>query len=195
MYNYSGDNMLDKIDKKIMKCSKCPNLEKLKFATVYLGGNTEYLFIGESPAKTGWIKTGRAFYNSDNKLLPTGKVLNELLKIIDLDIDKISFTEACKCHIPDRKILAITSINCYPFLIEQIEAIKPKYLIPLGEHPTRILLELQKKDKFSSFVGGVYDKKIGKNNYKIVPIYHPSPINPKGYKLNVPIFEMLKESK
>ena len=31
------------------------------------------------------------------------------------------------------------------------------------------------------------------NGYKILPIYHPSPISPKSYKGNVPIFEKLRD--
>ena len=31
-------------------------------------------------------------------------------------------------------------------------------------------------------------------NYKLIPIYHPSPLNPKGYKENIPIFEKLKKN-
>ena len=31
-------------------------------------------------------------------------------------------------------------------------------------------------------------------NYKLIPIYHPSPLNPKGYKDNVSIFEKLKNN-
>ena len=33
----------------------------------------------------------------------------------------------------------------------------------------------------------------GIDGYKILPIYHPSPISPKSYIGNVPIFEKLKD--
>lgn len=81
--------MLEVIDQKIKKCKKCPGLTKLLFDTVSLGKNTDILFIGESPAKNGWITTGKAFYDQKNKLLPTGRILNELLKILDLNINEI----------------------------------------------------------------------------------------------------------
>lgn len=101
---------LNLIEEKIQTCNLCKNLLKLGYNTICFGKNTEILFVGESPAKNGWILTGKAFYDINNRLLPTGKVLNQLLKIINLTIDDITFTEACKCHIPDRKILKEVSI-------------------------------------------------------------------------------------
>lgn len=73
-------------------------------------------------------------------------------------------------------------------MLEQLRILNPKLIITLGEFPTRNLLNF-KFDKFSDVVGNVYEV----NNYKILPIYHPSPISPKSYKDNVPIFESLRD--
>lgn len=185
---------LNKIEKEIQKCKLCKNLIKLYSNTISYGKNTDILFVGESPAKNGWIETGRAFYDKNNKLLPTGRVLNELLKIIDLSIDDITFTEACKCHIPDRKLLKESSVNCLNFLKDQIFELDCKIVISLGEHPSRILIEEPFK-RFGDVAGRIFKEQIGDNEILIIPIYHPSPINPKGYKLNVPIFEKIRKIK
>jgi uracil-DNA glycosylase family 4 len=182
--------MIKEIEKEIQKCYLCEAVTKLRCNTNSYGSNTDILFIGESPAKNGWIVTGKAFYDINNKLLPTGKVLNELLKIINLTINEITFTEACKCCIPDRRMLKQSSINCLPFLEKQIVELGSKIIVPLGEHPTRILLN-EKFNKFADVVGKVYEKNILGKNVLIIPIYHPSPINPKGYKNNLPIFEKI----
>lgn len=60
-------------------------------------------------------------------------------------------------------------------------------IITLGEFLTRNLLNF-KFNKFADVVGNIYEV----NGYKILPIYHPSPISPKSYKGNVPIFKKLK---
>lgn len=73
-------------------------------------------------------------------------------------------------------------------MLEQIRILNPKLIITLGEFPTRNLLDF-KFDKFADVVGKTYEQ----NGYKILPIYHPSPISPKSYKGNVPIFEQLKK--
>jgi len=71
---------------------------------------------------------------------------------------------------------------------EQLKILRPKLIITLGEFPTRNLLDF-KFDKFADVVGNIFEVE----EYKILPIYHPSPISPKSYKGNVPIFEKLKE--
>ena len=69
---------------------------------------------------------------------------------------------------------------------QQLEILQPKLIITLGEFPTRNLLDFKFK-RFQEVVGNIYEV----NGYKILPIYHPSPISPKSYKGNVPIFEKL----
>lgn len=73
-------------------------------------------------------------------------------------------------------------------MLKQLEILKPKLIITLGEFPSRNLLNF-KFSKFSDVVGKIYEV----NNYKVLPIYHPSPISPKSYKGNLPIFETLNE--
>ena len=65
-------------------------------------------------------------------------------------------------------------------------------IIPLGEHPTRILIGDFKK--YSDVVGKTFHKNILGQDVIIIPIYHPSPVNPKGYKNNIEIFEIIKKS-
>lgn len=184
--------MINNIEEDIQKCKLCKDLIKLNCNTISYGNNTDILFVGESPAKNGWILTGKAFYDINNKLLPTGKVLNELLKILNLTIDDITFTESCKCYISDRKLLKKISINCFNFLERQIKELNSKIIIPLGEHPTRLLIDKDFK-KFGDVVGKVYKRDILGNTVLIIPIYHTSPINPKGYKDNIFIFEKIRE--
>ena len=73
-------------------------------------------------------------------------------------------------------------------MLEQLKILNPKLIITLGEFPTKNLLNF-KFDKFSDVVGNIYEV----NGYKILPIYHPSPISPMSYKGNVPIFENLRD--
>lgn len=181
------------IEQAIQKCDKCTGLTKLTCATISYGTNSDLLFIGESPAKNGWILTGRAFYDKNSKFLPTGRILNKLLSILNLSIDDITFTEACKCYIPDRNLLKQSSKNCLLFLERQIDSLNSKILIPLGEHPTRILLPDMSFKRFGEVVGKKYVVEIMGKEKIIIPIYHPSPINPKSYSNNIVVFEKIKE--
>lgn len=175
---------------ELKKCNKCGKLPKLIDNSIQIG-TTNFIIIGESPAKNGWIDSGKAFYNTQGKLQGSSKVLERLLRILDLKIEDIYFTECCKCLIK-RKNFNLCSSNCKEFLIKQLNDTNLGIILPMGAYPTSVLLET-KIDKLGDVVGKIFEKELGNRKYKIIPIYHPSPLNPKGYKENVPIFENLKE--
>lgn len=181
--------MID-LQKEINNCNKCGDLHKQ--TKIFLQkGVTPFIIIGESPAKDGWIVSGRAFYNTDGKLQASGRVLAKLLDTLGYRIEDIYFTECCKCIIEDRKMLDKCSSNCKPILLKQLETIDCRLILTMGKSPTQALLG-EKIKRYSDYVGKIFDIRIGERDYKLLPIYHPSPLNPKGYKDNIPIFEKIK---
>ena len=80
-----------------------------------------------------------------------------------------------------------------PILIEQLNSVPCDIILTMGLHPTQALLKTKIK-KFADYVGKEFYISLGIKEYKLIPIYHPSPLNPKGYKDNVPIFENIKKN-
>ena len=120
------------IDDTIKNCTACGVFPKLKDNFIQLR-KSNILVLGESPAKDGWLKSGRAFFNSNGELQASGKVLNKLLNMCSLSIDDINFTECCKCIIENRKRLRECINNCKPILFSQIGSnIVAGYLTALG---------------------------------------------------------------
>ena len=179
---------LNLIDEKIQNCSLCSNMvEKFPNSkTVSFGKQKDVVILGEAPANNGWRKSGIAWYDINHKLLPSGVVFQKLLNLINLTIEDTYFIEAIKCYPIDKKYLNKCSINCKKFLFMQLEEIKPKVILSLGYSATRTILDVKYK-RFSDVVGKVFDV----NGYKIIPIYHPSPISPLSYKGNEEIFKNL----
>lgn len=182
---------MNTVKDKINSCTLCGNLPKLIENSVQIG-KTNFIIIGESPAKDGWIESKKAFYNKFGKLQGSGRILEKLLNNISLSISDIYFTECCKCIIENRKNLEQCSKNCMPILIEQLNNLNCSIILTMGVHPTQAILQTKIK-RFSDYVGKEFDVELGGKVYKLIPIYHPSPLNPKGYKNNVPIFERVKE--
>lgn len=181
--------LLKQIDEKVYSCKSC-ELLVVKFpndATVFLGKDQTIVLVGEAPANNGWRKSHKLWCDVNGKVLPSGVILQKLFDIIDRNIFETTFLESVKCYPLMRKNLKTCSSNCKNIMLEQLRILNPKLIITLGEFPTRNLLNF-KFDKFSDVVGNIYEV----NGYKILPIYHPSPISPKSYKGNVPIFEKLK---
>ena len=90
---------------KNFECFKCGDNVRLKPSVILQEGRTNFIIVGESPALDGWIKSGRAFYNSEGNLQASGRVLARLLSILDLSIDDIYFTECCKCVLKIQNVL------------------------------------------------------------------------------------------
>lgn len=176
--------------KEIQNCSLCGNLPKLNCEPMKLG-RSKLLVLGESPAKDGWIVSGKAFFNKNGKLQATGLVLKKLLELCDLDIEDINFTECCKCVIADRGKLRVCMQNCKNILFKQLEELDCHVILTMGLYPTEVLLG-KKIDKLKDYVGKEFFISVGKKRRLVIPIYHTSPANPLCYKGNVQIFEKLK---
>lgn len=180
---------LSLVDQDIHKCNLCGDMiEKFPNSkTVSIGKRSDIVILGEAPANNGWRKSGIAWYDINHKLLPSGVILQKLLDEIDLKLEDTYFLEAIKCYPKDRKYLNKCSENCKKYLFRQLEVIKPKVVLALGDAATKSILDIKYK-KFNDVVG----KEFEVNGYKVIPIYHPSPISPLSYKGNVEIFKNLK---
>ena len=150
------------------------------------------LILGESLAKNGWVESGRAFYTLKNKLVPTGKRLNEELAILGLTLDECAFTEIAKCYIAqNRKILSVCGPLCAEHLLDQMSHFKPKIIISLGVITKDVLKEIFKADLQ---MGEITEIKKGRKSYSMLPLYHPSPANPFGHGKNLDIIKKNKKT-
>lgn len=188
--NNDSTNMLNKIDNDIKNCFKCKEkVEKfMHHTTVSYGKNNNILVVGEAPANNGWRKSGKCWYKENGTITGSGKIMTRLLNLIGYNLDDISFVEAVKCYPIKRSSLGFCKEKCYPFLSLQITALNPKLILTLGDVATKSLLYNVKYKKFSEVVGNTYYINIENIKYKVIPIYHPSPISPVSYTGNESIF-------
>lgn len=184
------NKLLKQVDEEVFNCKSCDKLVD-KFpndTTVFIGKDNDIVLVGEAPANNGWRKSHKLWKDVNGKVLPSGVVLQKLFDIINRDIFETTFLESVKCYPLERKNLKTCSKNCKNIMLEQLKILNPKLIITLGEFPTRNLLDFEFK-KFADVVGNIYEV----SGYKILPIYHPSPISPKSYTGNIPIFEKLRD--
>ena len=170
-------------------CNDVENFPLEKFFQRGKGQGQKVLLIGESPAANGWRKSGKACYSPDGKLLATGKRLNELLGLFNLSVEVCGFTELAKCYVGNnKKLLKECSRKCWPILLKQLTKNPCNLLIILGVHTTHLFTQLSKHDLV---VGEMTEIKFAKRSYVVLPIYHPSPINPYSRAKNREIFTRL----
>jgi uracil-DNA glycosylase family 4 len=157
-------------------CNKEMPLDK--YLQLGKGKGRHILAIAESPSVNGWRKSGRAFYDSAGRLVPTGKNFLDYLKQIDgkFNISNVSFTEIAKCFINnDRKKLDACAAKTWPHLLKQIDFANPRLIILLGKKTTDIFNKLSGSDLD---IGDIREITLKDRSYFIFPIYHPSPANP-----------------
>ena len=143
------------------------------------------LILGESLVKNGWVESGKAFYTSEGKLVPTGKRLNEELSLIGLTLEECAFTEIAKCYIgKNRKQLSNCGLACAEHLVMQIRRSNPSIILSLGVITRDVLENIFGTDLP---MGELREISNGAKTYRFLSLYHPSPANPFGHAKNIAI--------
>jgi DNA polymerase len=146
-----------------LNCRKC-TLCETRTNVVFGGGNeqAEVMFVGEGPGEqedlTGQPFVGRA-----------GKLLDDMLSIIDLDRTNIYIANMVKCRPPqNRDPLGVEKDACMDWLREQTRLISPKIIICLGRIAAMSLI---REDFKISIEHGQWTEK---NGVRMMALYHPA---------------------
>ncbi len=167
---------MQEVEEEIRKCRKC-RLWKNKKNAVPGEGNysAEIMFVGEAPGKTE-DEQGKPFVGK------AGQLLNEILKRNGIDRKDVYITNVVKCRPPgNRNPLSDEIEACFPYLKRQIEIIKPKIIVTLGNFGTKVILEMYgfKSSSISRIHGKLFSSPL--HGVKILPTFHPAACiyNPK----------------
>ena len=155
---------LQELSKSLHNCQLC-KLAKLGRTQVVFGvGNphASVMFVGEAPGFNEDLK-GEPFVGA------AGKLLNDLLQSANLSRDQIYIANVIKCRPPNNRDPEPDEVEtCKPFLMQQIQMIRPKLVCTLGNWATQTLLERKvgiTKVKAQAF----YMK-----DFVIFPLLHPA---------------------
>ncbi len=134
--------------------------------------DAKIIFIGEAPGKNE-AETGVPFCGA------AGRVLDELLALINLKRQDVYVTNVVKDRPPNNRDPTPQEIELYsPFLIRQIEIIKPAVIATLGRFSMEFIMKQygleNELGKISTLHGKsfVTPKEFGSR--QVVPLYHPA---------------------
>jgi uracil-DNA glycosylase len=156
-------------------CTNCELSETRTNVVIGKGReNAEILLIGEAPGR-----------NEDEQGLPfvgtAGKNLDKFLSVIGLSSEDVYIANILKCRPPENRDPKPDEIKiCTPWLIKQIEHIKPKVICTLGNYSTKFILakcdpgNMKSIGGISALHGKVVTVVINQNEYKVIPLYHPA---------------------
>ena len=117
----------EKLKSECLNCRRCPLCETRNNVVFGVGPeNAEVLFIGEGPGEQEDLK-GEPFVGRG------GKLLDDMLELIDLDRTKIYIANMVKCRPPqNRDPLPEEQDACLHWLKAQTALLRPKILVCLG---------------------------------------------------------------
>jgi DNA polymerase len=120
---------LDGIAARVRACTRCGLCSTRTNAVPGEGaGAARILLVGEAPGRNE-DKTGRPFCGA------AGKILDLALAEARIDRASAFVTSIVKCRPPgNRDPTPEEKGSCRPYLLEQIEALRPRVLVALGRH-------------------------------------------------------------
>jgi len=162
--SFALPNTLESLKKQAMECHLC-ELSKSRHKVVFGEGNpnADVLFVGESPGAME-DASGKPFVGRSGELLT--KMIENVLLISRNDV---YITNIVKCRPSNNDIPTPSQAHtCQPYLMKQIELIRPKLIVTLGATAYHYLTG---DDTDISKIRGTIHKQ---NGYIIIPTYHPS---------------------
>ena len=157
--------MLDwkELQDSCQNCTKCPLCETRTNVVFGVGNQSaDILFIGEGPGEQEDLQ-GEPFVG------PAGKLLDDMMSIIDLDRKNSYIANIVKCRPPrNRDPLETEQEACIGYLRNQVALIKPKMIVCLGRIAA---MKIIREDFRISREHGTW---VNRNGIWMTAIYHPS---------------------
>jgi DNA polymerase len=146
-------------------CTRC-QLHAMGRTQVVFGvgnPNAKLMFVGEAPGADE-DRQGEPFVGA------AGQLLTKIIEAIDLKRSDVYIANVIKCRPPgNRNPEPVEVATCKPFLLQQIDIIRPKVIVALGTFAAHALLEIDTpisrlRGRPHEFRGGI----------TLVPTFHPA---------------------
>ena len=160
----SREDALARVAAEVAQCTLCPELVACRTRTVPGTGNpyAKLMFIGEGPGQ-----------DEDRQGLPfvgrSGELLTKMIAGINMTRDEVFIANIVKCRPPDnRQPAPLEASNCRPYLMRQLQIVRPKVIVCLGATAAQNLLGTadpigRLRGRFHPFMG-----------IQVMPTFHPA---------------------
>ncbi len=154
---------LEQIRQDLGDCTRC-QLHSRRRNLVFGVGNAsaDLMFVGEAPGQEE-DSQGIPFVG------PAGQLLTRIIQAIDMSREDVYIANVVKCRPPGNRDPEPAEMDtCLPFLVRQIQSVRPRVICTLGRVATQALLSTDKslrqlRGRTFSFANAV-----------VVPTYHPA---------------------
>jgi len=158
-----ADDTLEKIRANLGECTRC-KLHKQRNKIVFGDGNAkaDLVFVGEGPG-----------HDEDVQGLPfvgrAGKLLTQMIEAMGLQRQDVYICNVVKCRPPENRLPERDEIaTCSPYLVRQIDAIRPKVIVCLGATAAQMLLNTNRG------ISGFRGEWLEYRGTRLIATYHPA---------------------
>jgi DNA polymerase len=127
------------IETQAKACMRCGELSRCRHSVVFGVGSerAEIMFVGEAPGRDEDLQ-GEPFVGR------AGELLTKIIAAMGFKRKDVYIANVLKCRPPENRTpLPDEVTNCLPYLVSQIELVKPKMIVALGATAVRALLDVQ----------------------------------------------------
>jgi uracil-DNA glycosylase family 4 len=157
------DSLLDEVRAALGDCRRCL-LHRTRHSLVFGEGNprADLVFVGEAPGADEDAQ-GRPFVGR------AGQLLTKIIEAMGLKREEVYICNILKCRPPGNRNPQPDEIAaCEPFLIRQLEAIRPRVICALGTFAAHTLLKSE--TPISALRGHFHSYQ----EIPLMPTYHPA---------------------
>ncbi len=154
---------IDLVREQALQCTKCA-LSQGRTQVVWADGNldSDVLFIGEAPGFHE-DQQGKPFVGA------AGQLLDKLLAEVGLDRTNVAIVNVLKCRPPGNRDPQPEEIeSCRPYLEAQLEHMRPRVIITLGNFATRFIIGQQ------IGITRARGHKFAYRGAVVIPTFHPA---------------------
>jgi len=169
---------LEQLHEEIKRCARCPLHKTRRNAVPGEGsGRLGVMIVGEAPGSSE-DEQGRPFVGT------AGSLLNETLTTLDVERGDLYITNVVKCRPPGNRTPTREEVAaCLPYLLRQIEILRPRRIIALGAVSAGALLGLigRQVERVGDVRGKCFRGRVAGVDVEICVTYHPAAVlrNPR----------------
>lgn len=155
---------LDGLATQVSQCDRCPELAKRRHLTVFADGpaDARICFFGEAPGADE-DRVGRPFVGA------AGQLLDKMIAACTLSRQDVYILNTLKCRPPGNRNPNDNELeNCRDFWKQQLELVRPEYIVCLGAFAVKSLLGGQQS--IAKLRGRMHRYR----DSKVIATYHPS---------------------
>jgi uracil-DNA glycosylase family 4 len=163
LVNTHNDETLERIREDLGDCKRC-RLCSTRTHIVFGSGNpsARLVFVGEAPGADEDMQ-GVPFVGK------AGQLLTKIIESIGLEREEVYICNVIKCRPPNNRFPEKDEITiCSPFLLRQLEAIRPKIICCLGAAAAQTVLRTK------SSIGWLRGRFQDYRGAKVLATYHPA---------------------